>query len=60
MREMVRHFGPDEERIVWEYAAAEERSEVERRSNSHRITAEQYAHALRNDAVKKGWISSLR
>lgn len=59
MRELVRRFGPNEERVVREYAAAEERGEVERRSNSHRITAEQYARALWNDAVKKGWISGL-
>jgi hypothetical protein len=60
MRELVRRFGPDEERVVREYAAAEERGEVGRRSNSHRITAEQYARALWNDAVKKGWVSGLR
>jgi hypothetical protein len=60
MRHLVRRFGPDEERVVREFAAAEERGEVERKSNSHRITAEQYARALWNDAVKKGWISGLR
>lgn len=59
MRELVRRFGPDEERVVREYAVAEERGEVERKSNSHRVTAEQYARALWNDAVKKGWISGL-
>lgn len=57
MRELVRRFGHDEERVVREYAGAEERGEVERKSNSHHITAEQYARALWNDAVKKGWIS---
>lgn len=59
MRELVKRFGPDEERVVREYAAAEERGEVERKSDSHRITAEQYARALWNDAIKKGWISGL-
>jgi hypothetical protein len=59
MRELVRRFGPDKERVVREYDAAEERGEVERKSNSHRITAEQYARALWNDAVKKGWVSGL-
>jgi hypothetical protein len=59
MRELVRRFGANEERVVREYAAAEGRGEVERKSNSHRITAEQYARALWNDAVKKGWISGL-
>lgn len=59
MRELVRRFGPDEERIVREYAAAEARGEVHRKSNSHRLTSEQYARALWNDAVKKGWVSGL-
>lgn len=60
IRELVRRFGVNEERVVREYAAAVERGEVERKSNSHGITAEQYARALWNDAVKKGWIGSLR
>lgn len=60
MRELVRRFGHDEERVVREYAAAEARGEVERKSNSYRLTAEQYARALWNDAVKKGWIGALR
>lgn len=60
MRELVSRFGPNEERIVHEYAAAEERGEVERKKNSHGLTSEQYARALWNDAVKKGWINGLR
>ena len=60
MRELVRRFGPDEERVVLEYAAAEERGDVERKRNSHGMTPEQYARALWNDAVKKGWIGGLR
>jgi hypothetical protein len=31
MRKLVRRFGPDEERVIREYAAAEERGEVERK-----------------------------
>jgi hypothetical protein len=60
MRELVRRFGPDEGHVVREYAAAEGHGEVERKSNSHGVTAEQYAHALWNDAVKTGWVSGLR
>lgn len=60
MREQVRRFAPIEERVVREYAAAEERGEVEIKSNSHGTNAEQYARALWNDAVKKGWTGSLR
>lgn len=60
MRALVARFGPVEERIVREYAAAEERGEVVRKSNSHGLSAEQYARALWNDAVKKGWIGGAR
>ncbi len=57
MRELVSRFGIDEERVIHEYAEAEKRGEVERKSNSHNYTAEQYARALWNDGMKKGWIS---
>jgi hypothetical protein len=60
MRRLVSRFGHDEERVVREYAAAEARGEVERKNSSHRLTAQQYARALWNDAVKKGWIGGLR
>ncbi|MCA1567915.1 MAG: hypothetical protein LC803_20160 [Acidobacteria bacterium] len=60
MRELVRRFGINEEHVVREYAAAEERGELERKSNSHGITAEQYARALWSDAVKKGWIRGIQ
>ena len=49
----------DEERVIREYAEAEKRGEVERKRNSSNYTAEQYARALWNDAMKKGWISGL-
>lgn len=38
MRELAKRFGHNDGRVVREYAAAEERSEVERRRNSHGIT----------------------
>lgn len=60
MRELVERFGADEERVVREYAEAERRGEVGRKRNSHGYTPEQYARALWNDAVKKGWISGVR
>ena len=59
MRELFRRYGADEERIVREYAKAEKRGEVQRKSNAFDITPEQYARALWRDAVRKGWISSL-
>lgn len=46
MRDLVKRFGPDEARVIREYTAAEEGGEVQRKSNSHRITAGQYALAL--------------
>jgi len=59
MRELVKRFGMDEERVVREYAEAERQGEVERKSHSHDFTPEQYARALWKDAVKKGWIAGL-
>lgn len=41
MRQLVRRFEHDKECVVREYAAAKARGEVERESNSHRLTAEQ-------------------
>ena len=56
MRESYRRYGQDEERVVREYAAAEERGEVERKSNSQDHNSIQYARALWKDGVRKGWI----
>lgn len=50
-----RHCG-DEAAIVREYAAAERRGDVIRKSNDHGLTAEDYARRLLEDARKKGWI----
>lgn len=49
--------GRDEERAIREYAAAELRGEVRRKSNKHGIDAEAYARALLLDGLKKGWLS---
>jgi hypothetical protein len=59
MRELVKKFGMDEERVIHEYAEAEKRGEITRKRNSQNYTAEQYARALWNDAIQKGWISGL-
>lgn len=56
MRSMWARWGPDEERVILEYAAAEERGDAPRKSNEHGHTAEQYARALLNDGLKKGWL----
>jgi len=59
MRELVKRFGANSDRVVREYAAAEMRGDVQRNRNSHGLTPEQYARALWNDAVMKGWIRNL-
>ncbi|MFN0098683.1 MAG: Swt1 family HEPN domain-containing protein [Gemmatimonadaceae bacterium] len=46
----------DIERAIREYAAAERRGEVLRKSNKHGISAEDYARALIADGEKKGWL----
>lgn len=56
MLELVERYGMDEERVVCEYASAEERGEVERKSNTRGYTSRQYARALWQDGVRKGWI----
>lgn len=56
---MVRIFhsvGRNADRAVREYAAAEGRGEVLRRSNKSQISSEAYARALLNDGLKKGWL----
>ncbi len=55
MRELVRRYGLDRERVIREYASAEEKGEVGRKSNRYNLTAEQYARALWNDGVRKDW-----
>jgi hypothetical protein len=59
MRELFRMCGNDEERLIAEYAAAERRGDVPRKSNSHGISPEDYARALLSDARKKGWLKPL-
>lgn len=59
MRELVKRYGVIEERVVREYAEAEKRGEVLRRSNAFDITPEQYARSLWRDGIRKGWISNL-
>lgn len=56
LRELATQHGDNRDAIVKAYAAAECRGEVQRKSNSHKITALQYANALYNDALKKGWL----
>lgn len=56
MRELVRRYRQDRDRIITEYAAAETRREVTRKSNIHNIPAIEYAKRLLNDGERKGWL----
>lgn len=56
MRRLYAIHGPDEERVIREYAAAERRGEARRSSNTHDLTPEEYARALLLDGQKKGWL----
>jgi len=56
LRELAVRHGSDRDSVVKAYAAAERSGEVQRKSNSHKITSLQYANALYNDALKKGWL----
>ncbi|MCR4340155.1 MAG: hypothetical protein NUW01_09770 [Gemmatimonadaceae bacterium] len=56
MRKLIRQYRGDEAAIGREYAAAERRGEVARKSNDYGLTAEDYARRLLEDARKKGCI----
>jgi hypothetical protein len=56
MRSLVAKHGWNEDVVCTEYAMAEERGEVERHRNEHRLTAGDYAHALWRDGITKGWL----
>jgi hypothetical protein len=54
MRELIRLYGCDKERVCAEYIRAEERGEVTRRSQTK--TAERYADDIYRDGLHKGWL----
>jgi hypothetical protein len=60
MRMLVNRYGMDGERVVREYADAEERGDVERKSNTRGYTAKQYARALWLDGMRKGWLNNVQ
>lgn len=55
MRELCRIYPNQVERIILEYAAAEERGEVVRYRNKSGLSPLEYAKALYLDKLKKGW-----
>jgi hypothetical protein len=56
MRALVQRFGPDRERVVREYAAAELRGDVERSSDVEGMSADSYARSLYGDGERKRWL----
>ena len=56
MRELFRQYKKNETRIITAYADAEKSGIVTRKSNIQSISAEQYARALLQDGIRKGWI----
>lgn len=56
MRQLYRENRGSEAAIVDAYAKAERAGLVERKSNSSGLGALDYARALLNDGIRKGWI----
>ena len=54
---LVAEFGMNEDRVVQEYAAAEQNGDVNRKSNEYGTPPEAYARALWRDGVRKGWLT---
>jgi hypothetical protein len=56
MRSLWRRYAGNHEAVIREYARMEQRGEVQRGSNEHRLRPEEYAQALLNDGLRKGWL----
>jgi|GEM_PF-715332 hypothetical protein len=56
MRELWARHGPDDRRVVAEYATAERLGVAPRASNRHGVGPDLYAKALLADGLKKGWL----
>ncbi len=56
MRKLVKKYGDNDNTIIREYAAAEERGEVERERDQNNISPEEYAKRLLYDGRKKDWL----
>lgn len=59
MKALYRRFKGERSRIVNAYAEAEQRGEVERRRNSHGISAQNYASRLFSDGVRNSWLTEF-
>lgn len=56
MRELSVQFDGDREKVCAAYAQAERDGAVSRHRNTHNMAPEDYAAALWEDGVKKGWL----
>jgi hypothetical protein len=56
MRRLVSKHGRNPDVVCREYAKAEQRGDVERRSDKYGISPEGYARALYRDGERKGWL----
>jgi hypothetical protein len=56
MRELVAKHGRRPETVCPLYAKAERDGIVQRKSNRHEISPEQYAYRLYRDGERKGWL----
>jgi hypothetical protein len=52
-------FGPDRDRVAREYADAEAKGEIDRKSNRSNVAPLAYAKRLIRDGLTKGWLGSL-
>lgn len=56
MRELFSKYAGDTDRVISAYASAERSGETSRSSNTSGLKPEEYARALLNDGLKKGWL----
>ncbi len=56
MRFLVGRLGYNENAVCREYAAAERRGLVPRRSDKYQLPPEKYAHRLYSDGIRKPWL----
>jgi len=54
MRKLVARVGRNEDRVCREYALAEQRGDVERQRNEHRLSADEYARSGGTESGKDG------
>ncbi len=56
MRELYKKNNGNRDSCIRDYAKLEEEGKVKRKINTHGLTPEQYAKALYNDGLRKGWL----